>query len=85
MKRLESLEDHYIICGADMVGVRIAEELYLAGAPFVIIDPDEHLLKNALLYTHPDYFRQKIRNFKNFDDTDLSEFEDRTFNLTEYL
>ena len=78
MRRLESLENHYIICGADKVGVRIAEELYLVNAPFVIIDPDEESLKNALLFTHPEYFRQKIRNFKNFDDTDLSEFEDRT-------
>lgn len=78
MKRIEDLNRHYILCGADLVGIRIAEEFYLNNAPFLIIEPDQDKLKRALLFSHPDYFRQKIQSMIDIVEVDLSEFEDRT-------
>jgi voltage-gated potassium channel len=60
MKRIDALQDHFILCGADKVGIRIAEEFYQANASFIIIDSDEMRLKNALLFSHPHNFQQKI-------------------------
>jgi voltage-gated potassium channel len=76
MQRIEDLQDHYIICGSDLVGTRIAEEFYLAGAQFVIIDDDEKRLKHTLLFVHPVYSQQKVESFVNISDIDLSEYED---------
>ncbi|MDA0246408.1 MAG: potassium channel protein [Chloroflexi bacterium] len=76
MNRLANLTNHYILCGADLVGLRIAEEFAYANAPFVIIDADEHKLKNVLLYTHPEYFQKKIQSLVDVGEMDLSEFED---------
>ena len=78
MKRIEKLKEHYILCGADLLGTRVAEEFYLSDAPFVIIDPDEKKLKSTLLHSHPEYIKRKFAGFSNFDVDDLSEFEDRT-------
>ena len=78
MKRIDALHNHYILCGADLVGLRIAEEFQLSNVPYIIIDPDEEKLKTALLYSHPDYFQQKVQSIVDFDDIDLSEYEDRT-------
>lgn len=81
MKRIEQLENHYILCGANLVGTRIAEEFYLNRSPFIIVDADEQLLKRALLYSHPDYFQQKLQSLIDISDVDLSRYEERT--LTE--
>ncbi|UCC50130.1 MAG: potassium channel protein [Anaerolineaceae bacterium] len=78
MKRIDALHNHYILCGADLVGLRIAEEFQLSNVPYIIIEPDEEKLKTALLYSHPDYFQQKVQSFVDFDDIDLSEYEERT-------
>lgn len=75
MQRIESLQQHYILCGAEMLGIRIAEEFYLAKVPYLIIDNDEHRLKYAMLFSHPDYFMQKLKNIFDFNDVDLSEYE----------
>jgi voltage-gated potassium channel len=75
MKRIDSFNQHYILCGADLLGIRIAEELQLQNADYVIIERDETLLKMAMLYAHPDYFQQKIKSLIDFHDVDLSEFE----------
>src|SRR5919205_1132782 len=37
-RALESLRDHYIICGFGRVGRRVAEELRHEGAQFVVLD-----------------------------------------------
>jgi voltage-gated potassium channel len=37
-RAIESLRDHYIICGYGRVGRRVAEEFAAAGAPFVVLD-----------------------------------------------
>lgn len=78
MKRIDSFNQHYILCGADLLGNRIAEELQLQNVDYVIIERDETLLKTAMLYAHPDYFQQKIKSLTDFHDVDLSQFEGMT-------
>lgn len=76
MQRIDSLQKHYIVCGADLVGTRIAEEFYLRHVPYVVIDQDEERVKSALLYSHPEYFEKKVRTFFDAHEVDLSAFED---------
>jgi voltage-gated potassium channel len=40
MKRLESLKDHYIVCGAGRVGRMVVREIKKSGHPLVIIEKD---------------------------------------------
>lgn len=75
MKRIDELDQHFILCGADLVGTRIAEEFQLAGADYILVEPDEERLKQALLYSHPDYFQRKLRSFVDVTTVDLSEYE----------
>lgn len=78
MKRIEQLENHYILCGANLVGARIAEEFYLTDAPFIIVDTDEYWMKKTLLFSHPDYFQQKLQSMMDIAEVDLSQYEERT-------
>lgn len=78
MKAIETMQDHFIICGAEWVGTRAAEEFQVANRPYVIIDPDEEKVKRLLLFSHPEYFRQKIQSIIDFTDVDLSDYEDMT-------
>ena len=75
MAKIADLKDHYIVCGSDLVGTRIAQELSKANAPFVMIDNDEHRLKFSLLYVHPEYAQQKISAFINVSEVDVSDYE----------
>ena len=45
---VDSLKDHFIICGYGRVGRGAAEELKHAGASFVIIDSDEDRVERAM-------------------------------------
>jgi voltage-gated potassium channel len=58
MKRIEDLKQHMIVCGADTLGARIVREFNSANTPFIMIDTDETNLKQALLFIHPEYFKQ---------------------------
>lgn len=78
MKRIENLENHYILCGANYVGKRIAEEFYQMKVPFIVIDADEARLHKVLLFSHPEYFEQKIQSYMDIVDVDLSHYENRT-------
>lgn len=78
MKRIEQLKDHYILCGADLVAVRIAEEFYLENIPYIIIDTDEERIKELLLFSHPDYFEQKVQSIFDVSEVDLSEYEEKS-------
>jgi voltage-gated potassium channel len=40
MKRIETLKDHYIVCGAGRTGRQVARELEAAGKPYVIVEKD---------------------------------------------
>lgn len=78
MEQIQALKDHYIVCGADMFGMRIAEEFYSASVSFIVVDDDEDRLKSCLLYSHPAYFQQKLQSLIDFREIDLSEYEDRS-------
>jgi voltage-gated potassium channel len=42
-RRIDSLSDHYIVCGYGRVGRQVARDLRAAGAPYVIVDDNpEH-------------------------------------------
>lgn len=41
MKRINNLDDHYIVCGYGRVGQRLVEDLEEAGRDFVVIDQSE--------------------------------------------
>ncbi len=44
-RKIAKLKGHYIICGYGRVGAAAAEHFYKAGAPFVVIEASEELLK----------------------------------------
>lgn len=75
MNRIEALNKHYILCGADWLGTRIAEDFNLAGVAFIVIDTDSDRLKKTLLHTYPVYFKQKIKCLMNYEQIDLSDYE----------
>lgn len=78
MERINALKGHYILCGADLLGTRIAEEFTLQGAAYVVIDNDEVRLKTTLLYSHPGYLQQKLKTLVDFHEVDLSAFENQS-------
>lgn len=78
MKRIDQLQQHFILCGADMLGLRIAEEFYLSNTPYVIIDPDADKLKTALLFSHPEYLQQKVQSIVDISHVDLSHYEEKS-------
>ncbi len=78
MQTIESYHNHFILCGADLIGTRVAEEFTRHDVPFVLIDANEDLLKRTLLLTSPDYFEQKLKSVIEFHEVDLSEYEDLT-------
>lgn len=40
LRRIRTMQDHYIICGYGRIGRRVADDLLLAQKPFVVIDRD---------------------------------------------
>ncbi len=48
MKSIESLSDHYIICGAGRMGSVVISEMVEAQIPFVVIEHDSTRLSNVL-------------------------------------
>ncbi|MEM6280859.1 MAG: NAD-binding protein [Chloroflexota bacterium] len=78
MKRIDSQNGHYILCGASLLGTRIAEEMHLHGRNLVVIDEDIDNLKRTLLFCDPEYFSQKLRTITDLDEIDLSEYEDQS-------
>jgi len=49
---IDSLNDHYILCGYGRVGEQIAQELGQREVPFVVIDMDEHAVERCLAANH---------------------------------
>jgi voltage-gated potassium channel len=45
---IEKLENHFIVCGFGRVGRGAADELKLAGVPFVVVDRDDDRVENAI-------------------------------------
>ncbi|MCB0194361.1 MAG: potassium channel protein [Anaerolineae bacterium] len=77
MKHIADLNDHIILCGGGYIGKRVAHELYQTDTPFVIIEPDENILRWTLLYLHQDYVAKKLRQFHHLDyvQSDTTEYE----------
>jgi voltage-gated potassium channel len=46
-RAIDSLRDHYIICGYGRVGRRIADEFRQAGVPYVVLDHSEEAIEAA--------------------------------------
>ncbi|MEO1022083.1 MAG: potassium channel protein [Bacteroidota bacterium] len=65
-KRLESLNEHYIICGYGRIGHRIADTFKMAGLQVVIIDHNEQKIDRAkndgFLYIRGDAQEEHILN-----------------------
>jgi voltage-gated potassium channel len=63
MQKIESLQNHVIICGASNIG-RIAG-LYFARAQqdFIIVEADEERLRRALLYLDAEYLKKKFGGY----------------------
>lgn len=47
-KDISQLEDHFILCGAGRVGLRIVDELAKKDVDFVVIERDEHVAERLL-------------------------------------
>lgn len=52
-KRIDKLEDHYIVCGVGRVGSNIAHELAMTGRPLVLVDSSMENLESYLA-KHPE-------------------------------
>jgi voltage-gated potassium channel len=76
MKKIADLNQHIILCGGGYVGKRVANEFHRQRVPFVILEPNEDLLRWTLLYLHKDYVTRRIRQ--------LHEFSYREHDTTEY-
>ncbi len=51
-KDISQLKDHYILCGAGRVGLRIIDELAKKGVDFVVIERDEEVAERLLTKGH---------------------------------
>ena len=60
-QRTADLDNHFIICGGGYVGKRIAHELKKEGKPFIVIEPNEDLMRWTLLYLDEEYRRHRYR------------------------
>src|SRR4029079_10936603 len=47
-KRIASMKDHVILCGAGHTGVHIAAEFHKIGTPFVVVERDPDTLERLL-------------------------------------
>jgi voltage-gated potassium channel len=78
MNRIEALKGHIIICGTDFVGSRIAMEYSRRRTPFVLVEANEALLRQALLLLIPEYFQATLQSFTHARDVDLTRFDSLT-------
>ena len=46
-RRIDSLRQHYVVCGYGRVGARIAGDLHAAGCPIVVVDRDAEVAEQA--------------------------------------
>ena len=46
-RQVQSMKDHYLVCGAGRIGLLVCQELAGAGEPFVVVDRDEGALQKA--------------------------------------
>jgi voltage-gated potassium channel len=78
MKGIADLKDHIIVCGGNVLAHRIANEFYRRDADFIFIEPDEDVLKWALLWMHEGYVEKRMRHYASFEEIDLETDEQRS-------
>lgn len=66
IRRMNELHDHIIICGGGYIGKRIAHELTREGKPFIVVEPDEDLMRWTLLYLDEEYRHGRFREAADF-------------------
>ena len=72
MNEISELSNHIIVCGGSIIGNRAAGEFRRRQFPFVIIEPDEAKLKQALLWLHESYLDKRIRHYESLEEVDWS-------------
>ncbi len=72
MNEIAKLSNHIIVCGGSIIGNRAAGEFKRRQFPFVIIEPDEAKLKQALLWMHESYVDKRLRHYASLDEVDWS-------------
>ncbi len=72
MNEISELSNHIIVCGGSITGNRAAGEFRRRQFPFVIIEPDEAKLKQALLWLHESYLDKRIRHYESLEEVDWS-------------
>ena len=72
MNEIAKLSKHIIVCGGSIIGNRAAGEFKRRQIPFVIIEPDEAKLKQALLWMHESYVDKRIRHYASLEEVDWS-------------
>lgn len=72
MNEISKLSNHIIVCGGGILGNRAAGEFKRRQFPFVIIEPDEAKLKQALLWMHESYVDKRLRHYSSLDEVDWS-------------
>ena len=72
MNEISKLSNHIIVCGGSILGHRAAGEFKRRDFPFVIIEPDEAKLKQALLWMHESYVDKRLRHYESLDEVDFS-------------
>ncbi|KAA3663683.1 MAG: hypothetical protein DWQ04_09565 [Chloroflexi bacterium] len=72
MNKISKLSNHIIVCGGSIIGNRAAGEFRRRQFPFVIIEPDEAKLKQAMLWLHDSYLDKRMRHYNSLDEVDWS-------------
>ena len=72
MNKISKLSNHIIVCGGGIIGNRAAGEFRRRQFPFVIIEPDEAKLKQALLWMHESYVDKRLRHYESLEEVDWS-------------
>ncbi len=67
MNQIANLQDYIILCGGGLVGGQVARTFYREKTSFVIIEPDESVLRTTLLYLHDDYVTKKLQQVRGLD------------------
>ncbi len=75
MNKIAELQDHIIVCGANIVAHRASHEFLRRDKPFIFIEEDEDTLKWALLWMNQRYVTKRMSYHKTEDVIDFSEEE----------
>lgn len=75
MQQIADLKDHYIICGATVVGHRVGAELMRRGRRFVMLEENEERLRLALYWMNPEYLTRMRRQYARMERADFADLD----------